>query len=31
MQERVVRVLVVDDERFFREAIRDALEAAGIR
>lgn len=24
-----VRILVVDDERFFREGIRDALEAAG--
>ncbi len=25
-----VRILVVDDERFFREAIRDALAAAGL-
>ena len=25
------RILVVDDERFFREAIRDALEPAGFR
>jgi CheY-like chemotaxis protein len=24
------RILVVDDERFFREAIRDALDAAGL-
>lgn len=27
--EATLRVLVVDDERFFREAIREALEAAG--
>ncbi len=27
--EPTVRVLVVDDERFFREAIREALESAG--
>jgi DNA-binding response OmpR family regulator len=30
MAERTPRVLVVDDERFFREAIREALASAGI-
>jgi DNA-binding response OmpR family regulator len=30
MQARFFRVLVVDDERFFREAIQDALSGAGI-
>ena len=30
MTQRRARILVVDDERFFREAIRDALEAAGL-
>ena len=30
MKESTTRVLVVDDERFFREAISEALDAAGI-
>ena len=30
MNKSALRVLVVDDERFFREAISEALEAAGI-